>query len=40
MRNSEHAAGLLKMDGLKAEIYVLKLMGEGGEMMTRKIIVQ
>ncbi|MCF8214731.1 MAG: T9SS type A sorting domain-containing protein, partial [Chitinophagaceae bacterium] len=39
VRNSEHAAGLLKMDGLKTGIYVLKLMGEGGGIMTRKIIV-
>lgn len=36
----DHAFGPLKLNGLKAGVYVLKLMGEGGEMMTRKIIVQ
>ena len=36
----DHTAGPLKIHGLKTGVYVLKLMGEGGEMMTRKIIVQ
>jgi hypothetical protein len=36
----DHAPGPLKIHGLKAGVYVLKLMGEGGEIMTRKIIVQ
>jgi hypothetical protein len=36
----DHAFGPLKLNGLKAGVYVLKLMGEGAEMMTRKIIVQ
>ena len=35
-----HPDGPIKMYGLKTGIYVLKLMAEGGEMMTRKIIVQ
>jgi hypothetical protein len=40
MRSMEHGAGPVKMNGLKTGIYVLKLMAEGGELMTRKIIVQ
>lgn len=35
----DQLAGPLKMSGLKTGIYVLKVMGEGGEVMTRKIIV-
>jgi hypothetical protein len=40
VRSTDHTAGPLKIHGLKTGVYVLKLMGEGGEMMTRKIIVQ
>jgi hypothetical protein len=40
VRSVDHAAGPVKMYGLKAGVYVLKLMGDAGELMTRKIIVQ
>lgn len=40
LRNMDHFTGPFKLNGLKTGIYVLKLMGEGGEMMTRKIMVQ
>lgn len=40
LRSMEHIGGPLKMNGLKTGIYLLKLMGEGGEMVIRKIIVQ
>jgi hypothetical protein len=39
LRSIDQPAGPLKMDGLKTGIYLLKLMGEGGEVKTRKIIV-
>ena len=40
LRSMDYFTGPFKLNGLKTGIYVLKLMGEGGEMMTRKIIVQ
>ena len=40
VRRMDPAVGTLTIDGLKAGVYVLKLMDEAGGMMTRKIIVQ
>jgi len=40
VRSLEDVAGPIKINGLKTGIYVLKLMADGGELMTRKIIVQ
>ena len=40
VRRTDPAVGTLTIDGLKAGVYVLKLMDEAGGMMTRKIIVQ
>lgn len=40
LRSMDSIAGPLKMSGLKTGIYLLKLFGEGGEMMIRKIIVE
>jgi hypothetical protein len=34
------AVGTLTMDGLRAGVYVLRLIDEAGGMMTKKIIVQ
>ena len=40
VRRMDPAVGTLTMDGLRAGVYVLRLMDEAGGMMTRKIIVQ
>ena len=40
VRSIDPAVGTLTIDGLKAGLYVLRLMDEAGGMMTRKIIVQ
>jgi hypothetical protein len=40
VRSMDPAAGSLTMDGLRAGVYVLRLMDEAGGMVTRKIIVQ
>jgi hypothetical protein len=40
VRRMDPAVGTLTMDGLRAGVYVLRLMDEAGGMVTRKIIVQ
>jgi hypothetical protein len=40
VRSMDPVVGTLTMDGLRAGVYVLRLMDEAGGMMTKKIIVQ
>ena len=40
VRRMDPAVGTITIDGLRAGVYVLRLMDEAGGMMTRKIIVQ